>query len=117
MVYDVRRWGMRQSTLTREDIAVLLQTQDPQYRRCFLVNELGELAQAGDTEAEKILASFLDPEEEDIVRAAAYCHLSLKHERCERTRIALAIFARQTENARIVAWGTREHGITPPAAA
>lgn len=103
---------MRQTTLSVEGIIVQLQAQPPQYPKCLLVNELGELAATGDTKAEELLRGYLS-DEDDHLRYPAYCHLSLCTGRTVETTVALALFALAARNARIVKVAHERLGITP----
>jgi len=108
---------VRQTTLTAEELIIRLLRRDREHPRCFYVNELGELARQGDTTAEGALVSYLDPEESDDVRAAAYIHLlAVMRPLAKVTATALREFADRTANADIVQWAERQYGLGLPAA-
>jgi hypothetical protein len=105
---------MRQTTLTAEELIIRLENGDTEYPRCLYVNELGELAQKGDTTAESALVGFLEPEEGDQERAAAYLHLKCcRHPLAKTTIESLWAFERLPMNTGILAWAYRDFDIIP----
>ena len=105
---------MRQTNLTAEQLVIAIDAPVRRYPRCFYVNELGELAQQGDATAEGALTMFLEPDEDECERAAAYMHLRLvTHPLSMFTQQALRAFVTHPDNADIIEWARREHNIAP----
>ena len=96
---------MRQTDLTAEQIILRLEDGDQEFPICFYINELGELAQTGDTTAEGVLHSYLDADMPPMERAPAYLHLKLcTHPLSLHTRQLLREFEEHPLNRDIVIW-------------
>jgi hypothetical protein len=108
---------VRQTNLTAAELVDRLDTYNKEHSRSFYVNELGELARAGDRTAEAALVRFLDPEQSVLVRAAAYANLlMIMRPLPAATNTALREFADETANEGIVKWAEHLFGLGLPAA-
>ena len=108
---------MRQTKLTTNELVDCLEKHDKKHPRCLYVNELGELARTGDEGAEGALVRYLDAEQSDMVRAAAYVNLlMIMRPLPATTKTAMREFADQTANKDIVAWAESQFGLGLPAA-
>lgn len=106
---------MRQTDLTVAQLTAKLDDPtDSSFPRCLYINELGELAQAGDRDAEQALWEYLGRFVDAVEQAPAYLHLMMVRDPLNGTHKAVRTFSGRPENAPIVAWARKQHGIAPP---
>jgi hypothetical protein len=106
---------MRQTNFTLQEIDQFLNGGKPcSFPRCLLLNELGEMAKAGDAEAEKALRPFLLDAVEENERVVAYCCLGALPQQSAETVTALRTFADNPDNAPVIGWAFEQYEIAPP---
>jgi hypothetical protein len=101
--FNYKRGGtVRQTNFTVAELADFLETGvHPMYPRCLLVNELGEWAQEGNSQAQNKLVDFL--ETDDVCdKFISYGHLVSIGQKSNKITAALKNFAAKKENAEII---------------
>lgn len=94
----------RQTTLSYEEVIDQLDSKHSTFSRCLLVNELGEMAFAGDERAKTTLLEILGQEENDMKKIyALFCSLGRLFEESKdrEVQVALAEFIHNERNERV----------------